>query len=739
MTAVRLALSELKRLAAGRMPRLAILAMALIPTLYAGLYLFANHDPYDKLDQVPAAVVVQDEGTTVTDVSAGGGAGKKTERHFGRDVADQLLDDGGFGWVETSQVDAEAGVRSGRYDAALVIGPTFSADLASAGQFEPQQASLTLLTNDANNYLAGTISDQIVGKVRDSIAEEVGTEAADTFLRGFASIHTNLADAVDGAKQLLGGATRLDDGLADADDGAHTLADGAQQAADGAATLDGKVGTLADAVGRLDDGAGQLASGLGELQSRTKDLPAQTTKLADGAAQVADGNAQVARYGHEAADAAGQVLPTLDGARADAKDAFDGAQDDIRQRIDDRVAAVCADVPADQQEQCEAIAAQVVDEARAGIDEQLGAAQQDVDAALDAQRQDVQSAVTKVEGASTQLDTLADGSRQVADGAATLAGATPQLTAGIGSAADGADRLADGTGQLADATPALVDGVHRLADGTGQVAGGAADLAAGTTKLADGSGELKAGTTELRDGLSQGLGQIPDVDDETREDTASTIGNPVEVKDESLSSAGTYGGGLAPFFLSLATWIGAYVLFLLVRPLSVRALAAGRSGLATALGGWATPAAIGVVQVAAMFAVTKFALDIQPAYGLGTALFLVLVSGTFVAVLQALNVWLGAAGQFLGLVLMLVQLVTAGGTFPWQTIPQPLKAMHQFMPMTYAVEGLRQLLYGGNLATVSRDVTVLVGVLVVALGLTTLAARRQRVWSVTRLQPELVL
>ncbi|GAB6938225.1 YhgE/Pip family protein [Isoptericola variabilis] len=735
MTAVRLALSELKRLAAGRLPKLAILAMALIPTLYAGLYLFANHDPYGQLEQVPAAVVVQDEGTTTKDAETG----ETTERDFGRDVADQLLDDGGFGWVETSQADAEAGVRSGRYDAALIIGPTFSADLASAGEFEPQQASLTLITNDANNYLAGTISDTIVGKVRDSIAEEVGTEAADTFLRGFASIHTNLADAVDGAQKLLKGATTLDDGLADADDGAHTLADGAAQAADGAATLDGKVGTLASAVGQLDDGAGKLATGLGTLQDKTADLPAQTKKLSDGAAQVADGNAQVAQYGREAADAAGQVLPTLDGARSDAKDAFAGAQDDLRDRIDAQVAAVCGDVPADQQEQCEQIAGKITAEVRAGVDDQLDAVQQDVDSALDAQRDDVQAAVTKVEGASKQLDTLADGSRQVADGAATLAGATPQLTAGIASAADGADRLADGTGQLAAATPALVDGVHRLADGTGQVSDGAAELAAGTTKLADGSGELKGGIKELRDGLAEGLGQIPDLDDQTREDTASTIGNPLEVRNDALSSAGTYGAGLAPFFLSLATWIGAYVLFLLVRPLSTRALAAGRSGLATALGGWATPAAIGVVQVAAMFAVTKFALDIQPSYGLFTALFLVLVSGTFVAILQALNVWLGAAGQFLGLVLMLVQLVTAGGTFPWQTIPQPLKAMHQFMPMTYAVEGLRQLLYGGNLATVTRDVTVLLGVLVVALGLTTLAARKQRVWTVTKLQPELVL
>lgn len=700
MTAIRLGLSELRRLAAGTLPRLAILAMALIPTLYAGLYLFANHDPYDKLDQVPAALVVLDEGTSTTDARTGA----TTRRDFGRDVADQLLDDGGFGWVETSQVDAEYGVRSGRYDAALVIGPTFSADLASAGEFEPQQASLTLVTNDANNYLARTIADQIVGKVRDSIAEQVGTEAADTFLRGFASIHTNLADAVDGAGRLLDGATQLRDGLVTADDGARTLADGAGQAADGAAQLDASTGTLADAVGRLDDGATSLASGLGTLRGATSSLPAQTQQLADGAAQVADGNAQVARYGDQAAAAAADVLPALDGAR-----------DDVDARLDRLV----ADGVLDQA---------TADEVRA-----------QVAPVLDERRAQVQGAVDQVTAASGELDRLADGARQVSDGAARLAAATPQLAAGIATAADGADRLADGTGQLAAATPQLVDGVSRLADGTRQVSDGATSLADGTAQLRDGSGELADGAAQLHDGLAEGLGQVPDLDEQTRQDTAETIGNPVSVTNEALSSAGTYGGGLAPFFLSLATWIGAYVLFLLVRPLSTRALAAGRSGLATALGGWLTPAAIGVLQVAAMFTVTKFALDIDPVHGVGTALFLVLVSATFVAILQALNVWLGAAGQFLGLVLMLVQLVTAGGTFPWQTIPQPLRSMHQFLPMTYAVEGLRQLLYGGNMATVARDATVLVVVLAGALGLTALAARRRRVWTITTLQPELVL
>ena len=118
---------------------------------------------------------------------------------------------------------------------------------------------------------------------------------------------------------------------------------------------------------------------------------------------------------------------------------------------------------------------------------------------------------------------------------------------------------------------------------------------------------------------------------------------------------------------------------------------------------------------------------------------LVLASVTFIAIQHALNAWLGTAGQYIGLVLMVVQLVSVGGTFPWQTIPAALYPAHVLLPMTYAVQGLRQLLYGGSATAVAWDVAVLVGYLVAGLAMTTLAVSRRRVWRARRLTPELVL
>ncbi len=101
MTSLRIALTELRRITAGRLPKVAVLAMVLIPTLYAGLYLYANHDPYANLDHVPAALVVEDTGAKDT-------AGD--EMQAGRDVADDLLERKDFDWQEVSREEAEQGV-----------------------------------------------------------------------------------------------------------------------------------------------------------------------------------------------------------------------------------------------------------------------------------------------------------------------------------------------------------------------------------------------------------------------------------------------------------------------------------------------------------------------------------------------------------------------------------------------------------------------------------------------------
>jgi putative membrane protein len=232
---------------------------------------------------------------------------------------------------------------------------------------------------------------------------------------------------------------------------------------------------------------------------------------------------------------------------------------------------------------------------------------------------------------------------------------------------------------------------------------------------------------------------VPSTDAAARTAQSDAIGDPVSIRADAVTKATDYGAGLAPFFISLAAWIGIYALFLIVKPLSRRALTAVRRPLRITLAGWLTPALLGVVQMAALFGIIAVSLGFGVSNPIGAYGFMALISLTFAAIILALNVWLGSVGQFLGLVLMVVQLVTAAGTFPWQTLPGPLAALHHVLPMSYAVDGLRQLMYGGSAATAGTDALVLACWLVGALALAALGAMRMtRHRTLRDLRPSLI-
>ena len=687
MTALRLALTELRRLTAGRLPRVALASLVLVPTIYAGLYLYANEDPYGGLSRVPAAVVVEDTGTTLAN-------GERLDA--GPRVGHDLVASRSFDWHQVSRAEAVRGVADDRYDFALIVPRDFSAALASSAEFHPRQAQLEIATNDANNYLAHTIANNVVAQVTKAVAEDVSSTAANQLLLGFATIHGKVGQAVAGARELR-------DGTARAEAGSGALADGAGQLVHGERDLVTGTDRLAAGIDRADsgahdlsDGTARLAGGLATMDRQTASLPARTDALADGAQRVADGNA--------------------------------------------RMAAGAREVAADSQRLADAVTA--TDGSLATVLRAQGLTPAQVDQVLAATRRlsaPVTTANGRVQQAAGRMTALSDGANQVAAGARRLADSAGPLHDGIHRASVGAGRAHAGAASLATGLDQLSVGADRLQSGQRRALSGAERLHSGATSLHDGLGRLDAGATRLHDGLAQGLRSIPDPSAANRKAVAQTIGNPVAVRHSSQASAGSYGAGLAPFFLCLALWIGAYVLFLLVKPLSSRALVAGQPGWRVALGGWLTPALLGAAQVGVVLAVVLLGIGLHAAHPIGLVALVLFTSATFIAVMHALAARFGAVGKFLGLVLLVLQLVSAGGTFPWQTLPLPLHALHHLLPMGYAVDGIRHLMYGGSLTTVGKDVAVLAAYLVLALAATSATARRARTWTAARIKPELVL
>jgi putative membrane protein len=299
------------------------------------------------------------------------------------------------------------------------------------------------------------------------------------------------------------------------------------------------------------------------------------------------------------------------------------------------------------------------------------------------------------------------------------------LNTGAGKVADGAEKLHKGIGTAKT-------GAKDLDEGVGKLRTGADDLDGGMFKLADGSEKLAGG-------LHDGAGKIPDYDERERDERTGVMADPVRLASESLHQAPNYGTGFAPYFIPLSLWVGAMVAYMLIPPMNRRALAAGASAWRIALAGWLPVVALGVLQTAALMSVLHWAVGLEMVRAAGTVGFLFLVTACFAAIVQWLNARFGAAGRILVLALLMLQLTSAGGTYPVQTSPGFFNALHPFLPMSHVVEALRRLITGGGLEPVWHACVVLAAFTAAALALTALSARRRQVWTLDRLHPELSL
>ncbi len=716
MRSPKLAALELRRFGRGKLPRAALVAVLLLPLLYGALYLYSFWDPYGRLDKLPVALVNEDRGATAD--------GKRITA--GADITEGLLDSGTFEWHEVSDAEAREGVEDGTYYLSLTVPRDFSERIASSSGDSPETGALQVRTNDSNNYIVGQISRTVFAEVRTAASTKSSRTFLDKIFISFSDIHEATAEAAKGAADLKKGVDKAKKGSKDLSEG------------------------LTDAKA----GSSDLAAGLKKLDKGSKDVQTGTRQVANGTQALADkvnGTADkvrpyLANNGTSIRDTAKLVSDSATAARNDLADLVrrapqlrtaahtaddtlarlhrtscekPGATDPPKIELPEGVTLPEGFVLPDTKQYCSALkeasttagdVATIADDVHQLTKDSKGDLK-----TLDARLKKLKKEADELAARAPHLDEDVEGAIRKIN----------ELNRGAKKVADGAERLHTGiTGARA--------GSVSLDSGVGKLKKGAGDLDGGLFKLADGSGSLATG-------LKDGVGKIPDYDKDERDRRTEVMADPVKLAAQSLHKAPNYGTGFAPYFIPLSLWVGAMVAYMIIQPMNRRALAAGASAWRIALAGWLPVAAIGVLQVGALLAVLHWGLGLEMARAAGTVGFLALVTCCFAAIIQWLNARFGAAGRILVLALLMVQLTSAGGTYPVQTSPGFFNAVHPFLPMTHVVEALRRLISGGGLGPVWEAVAVLTAFTLGALALTAVTARRKQVWTLDRLHPELSL
>ena len=646
----------------------------------------------------------------------------------------------------------------------------------------------TVKLSDAMTQLAdgtGTLND---GAVKLADGSEQLVDGSGRLVEGQNKLADGSSQLADGAGTLNQGAGKVNDGAVKLADGSSTLANGASDAHNGASQLADGSAALANGTGSLKKGANDLAQGAQQVadgthslknaldQDGVRQLPGTLTAMCQNLNSI-DTSAPSGDFGTDlsntvvskvAEDTRQKLAPLVESGSisqetADAivaninseqtKSAVASANDQALKNHLAQHGQAGSDVLAKLQtlknDNCvatgESAAAQKLSTLIDGVDK--------LDSGATAVAQGagtLRDGITKLDsGATTLADgsaKLADGTGKVADGASTLNNGASQLAEGTGELKNGTGNLHNGAQQLADGEKEAVDGQNKLhegattlQDGSSQLADGTGKLNSSTGQIADGTGQLKDGTGQLSTGLQNGTRQIPNLNEEQQKDVASVMSSPVDLEHSSLANGRNYGEGMGPFFMCLALWIGGLMLVQTLRPLNNRALASKAPTARIILGSWLPFGLIGIAQAVLMFAAVKFGLGFQMAHPWLAFLFLCFVATIFTLFIHGVVVFFGSPGKLIALIIMILQLITAGGTMPYETLPHAMRWMHDFFPMGYAVTGMRRLSYGINESSLMPIMMYLLLWGAVGLVLGYLGTRRDRIWSLKKLIPEITV
>lgn len=311
---------------------------------------------------------------------------------------------------------------------------------------------------------------------------------------------------------------------------------------------------------------------------------------------------------------------------------------------------------------------------------------------------------------------LSDGNIQAANG---IIAQIPAMTGKFNELASGVSQLNDGSRDLVNGITVLSSGSSQIRDGIGTLNGGMPTLNDGANKLYNGSSDLNDGLSKIYDGSDELATKLQDGYDKINKNLVNTsssmaefVSEPLTITQNAIGEVKNYGMGFTPYFIPLSLWVGAIMMFFIITDkvdddinASPRSIVAGK---------FLSYGYVGIMQ-AVLVSTVVLLLGLRPKSIIAYYLFNIFMSYVFIAIIQCLVFLMGMVGRLLSIVLLILQLTSCAGTFPLEVTPNLFKVLNPFMPFTYCVSALREIIAGVNYVTLTKDVTILAVVMFVFL------------------------
>ncbi len=648
--------SDIKSLSRHFFAVLVVIAIMIIPALYAWVNIYANSDPYGNTGNISVAVASDDQGYE--------------GQNMGESVLEGLKDNKSINWVFTGSTDkAIKGVESGKYYAAIVIGENFSRnmyDLKSA--LTDDESTVTYYKNAKTNAIAVKITDTAAETVQNNVKVQYLKVLFQTvFTKGQElgedideeqAVNAVIAQLTDLSKSLRHYSDSVGRFVSDSSSISYVLSGIGSGSANASAALSGSQATLSSAqaaVTNAQTSIDQLANGLdGKLAELEADLDAVTdalNKLAS--SEVLNGSIEL----HN------QMVDNAKNAAAN---------------LQTHLEALRTILPENSALSGTAYVANTLD-----------------------------ALIERTKQMQNQLDLLYNDASFVED-AANITGAcadtvslmrsmiTNQLKTGIDMMLSNLSSTLNMMSPLISSLGITLDDIAPVVESAGDtlsyVSSAMTRLQSLMTRVADACDDL---LVKINEGTAdERLQTLITVLNGNAEKYAEFLSSPVSVTEETIYPVASYGDAMTPFYSALAIWVGGVVLTAILKveaePKGLRNVTEGQKYW----GKFLLFFILGQIQTAVIVLGDIYLLGCQCQEPVMFWVASAITSFAFTAVIYSLALAFGDIGKAIVIVIVVMQVAGSSGSYPIEILPDIFSKIYLFFPFPYAINAMREAICG---------------------------------------------
>ena len=609
-----------------------VVAIAVLPSLYAWLNIYSNWDPYGNTGGISIALVSLDKGYTDED-------GVFTNK--GQDVVDDLREATSIDWVIVdSEKQAKDGVYAGDYYAAVVIDKDFTYKMYHMLTEWTGKPSITYYENAKKNAVATKITDTAVESLKRTINENYLEVVIGRVMTQANLLAADLTED-DPEAAVKGLFYQVQDLLA----GCRATMD-AFDAAKNSSTIDIDSGKLSQII-----------------QNINSSLP-DTGKIQETVAQIDRAIYTALEKVQRALDQFQQAIAD-GGSLDDARKAIEAAADTMGQMGDkltewaDRL----------EQESAAKLARSIADKCYQLQDRLTALTDSDDLETVINDCKDIAAAVGDLTG---KLLPTADELRKELENVMGQISNAMENVKGLGDDVRAVQNALANTALALDETMALLrPAAERLSQSVSETLDKLQDLTA----------------DEYMDILLDILNGDPETYGQYFSQMVQTTVTPIYPIEN-------YGSAMAPFYTVLAIWVGGVILVAIIKPHARLDGLVDPTPRELYFGRYIMFFLLSQIQAAVIITGDLLILKIQCLHPGLLYLTGSLTALTFSLLIYSLALSFGDVGKAIVVVVMVLQIAGSSGTFPIELLPEIYQKIYRFFPFPYAIDAMRECICG---------------------------------------------